>query len=66
MTALSDTPSSPILPDNIWLISDDEQRDVLHIICQDIVNSFVFLDPGPKSNLVTIIKKHISPHFLTN
>ena len=54
MTAVSDTPSSPILSDNIWLISDDERRDVLHILCQDIVNSFVSLDPGPKSTVSTI------------
>ena len=53
MTAVSDTPSSPILSDNIWLISDDERRDVLHILCQDIVNSFVSLDPGPKSTVST-------------
>ena len=49
ITSVSDTPSSPVIPENIWLMSNDERRDVLHMTWRNIVNSFVWLDPRPES-----------------
>ena len=45
MSSINDTPPSSVISEDVWLLSSDERRDLLHKKSQSIVKSFVFLDP---------------------
>ena len=60
MTSLLDTPLSSALSDDVWIKSNDEKRDALHIICRDIFNAFVRLD----TNNITMSKDSFHSYAL--